>query len=205
MLAISTATKKALLALEHDGRRAFKELDADCRQSEKILQAIDDMLKKEKLALSDVGNFALVIGPGSFTGLRIGAALLKGFCAGEKQHKIVPLPTLDVIAYSVIKEYQPKHNFSCVMNAQGGKFYSASYSKKGEKLKEEHIENAAEVLKGRGAKYCLFEEGFLPNSVSITSENLLEIALKREQEGELVSAKDITLKYIRKSSAEEKI
>ncbi len=205
MLAISTATKKALVALEHNGKRIYKEIEADCRQSEKMMQEIDEMLRSQNLTLKDVGNFALVTGPGSFTGLRIGASLLKGFCAGQKMHKIVPIPTMDLIAFSVMKEYKPKSNFSCYMNAQSGRYYSASYNKKGEKTCAEHIEDVTKVLKGRGAKYCLLEEAFLTNSVTLTCENLLELALKLEAENVLVSDKELSVKYIRKSSAEENL
>lgn len=204
MLAISTATKKALIALGINDKRFYREIDADCSQSERILVQIDEMLTKAGATLKDVENFALVIGPGSFTGLRIGASIIKGFCAGQKQHRVVMIPTLDLMAYSVIKQFSPTQNFSCVMNAQGGKFYSATYTKRGKKTKDEHIETGVEVLKGKGAKYCLLEEGFLPNSLSFSCEDLLNYALKLEEQGELSSSKDITIKYIRKSSAEEK-
>ena len=204
MLAISTATKKALIALEHNDKKFYREIDADCSQSERILVQIDEMLSEAGISLNDVGNFGLVVGPGSFTGLRIGASLIKGFYAGQKQHKVALIPTLDLIAYSVIKHFAPTQNFSCVMNAQGGKFYSATYTKKGKKTKDEHIETGAEVLKGKGAKYCLLEEGFLPNSLNFDSEDLLNYALMLQSRGELFSAKQISIKYIRKSSAEEK-
>lgn len=205
MLAISTATKKALIALEYNNKKFYREIDADCSQSERILVQIDEMLQQAGAKLYDIDNFALVIGPGSFTGLRIGASLIKGFCAGQNFHKVVLIPTLDLIAYSVIKQYAPIQNFSCVMNAQGGKFYSATYTKKGKKTKDEHIETATEILKGKGAKYCLLEEGFLPNSLNLNCEDLLDYALEKQKKGELFSAKEITIKYIRKSSAEEKI
>ena len=204
MLAISTATKKALIAHGHNDKKFYREIDADCSQSERILVQIDEMLSEAGISLNDVGNFGLVVGPGSFTGLRIGASLIKGFCAGQKQHKVALIPTLDLIAYSVIKHFAPTQNFSCVMNAQGGKFYSATYTKKGKKTKDEHIETGAEVLKGKGAKYCLLEEGFLPNSLNFDSEDLLNYALMLQSRGELFSAKQISIKYIRKSSAEEK-
>lgn len=205
MLALSTATKKTLIALDYNGKQIFKELDADCRQSEKLLFAIDEMLKNEKITLKEVGNFALIIGPGSFTGLRIGAALIKGFCAGDPSHKVVSLPTLDLIAHQVIEQYSLENNFTCVMNAQSGKFYVASYTKKGKRQNNEHIETAADILKNKGAKYCLLEEGFLPNAVTITCQSLLSLALEREKKGDLITAKELVLKYIRKSSAEEKI
>lgn len=204
MLAISTATKKAMIAIEAGGKRVFCQVQADCRQSEKMMQELHTMLVKNKLTLSDVGNFGLVIGPGSFTGLRIGAALIKGFAAGMPEKKIAPIPTLDLMAWQIVKDVKPKGNFSCYMSAQSGLFYGATYNKKGEKIEEEKLITAPQILQGKESKFCLAEEAFLPYGIEITPETLLEKALEREKENNLVAAKDISIKYIRRSSAEEK-
>ena len=204
MLVISTATKTAMIALHAKGTTQFCEIDADCRQSEKMMQEIDRLLTKNKLTLDEVGNFGLVIGPGSFTGLRIGAALLKGFCAAMPDKKIVPIPTLDLMAWQVVKDYKPKSNFSCYMKAQSGLFYGATYNKAAEKFVDEHLLTAADVLKGKEQKYCLAEEGFLPYIITVQPQTILEFAEKGEENGNLIHAKDISIKYIRRSAAEEK-
>ena len=204
MLAISTATKKAMIAIDADSKKLYCEIDADCRQSEKMMQELHTLLVKNKLTLKDVGNFALVIGPGSFTGLRIGAALIKGFCAGMPEKRVVAIPTLDLMAAEVLKEVKPKGNFSCYMSAQSGLFYAATYNKKGEKLEEEKLLKAAEILQGKEAKFCLAEEAFLPYGITLTPETLLERAIELEKNAGMIAAKDISIKYIRRSSAEEK-
>jgi tRNA threonylcarbamoyl adenosine modification protein YeaZ len=51
------------------------------KHAEKILPVIDRLLKKEKLKIRDIDAFLIGRGPGSFTGLRVGFATLKGFLA----------------------------------------------------------------------------------------------------------------------------
>lgn len=55
------------------------------KHSENLLPFIDRLLKKEKISLAKVDAFAIDRGPGSFTGLRIGFSLLKGFLAVQKK------------------------------------------------------------------------------------------------------------------------
>lgn len=203
MLVISTATKTAIIAIQAGETTRFCEIEADCKQSEKMMQEIDQILTKNNISLADVGNFGLVIGPGSFTGLRIGAALIKGFCAGMPEKKVVPIPTLDLMAAQVLKDYKTKNKFTCYMKAQSGLFYGATYDKTGKKIVDEHLLSGVEVLKGGENKYCLAEEGFLPYIITIKPETLLEVASKWEKDGNLISAKDISIKYIRRSAAEE--
>ena len=203
MLVISSATKTAIIAISANDVCIYSEIEADCKQSEKMMQEIDSMLTKNNLTLQDVGNFGLVIGPGSFTGLRIGGALIKGFCAAMPQKKVVPIPTLDLMAAQVVKGNKPKTKFSCYMKAQSGLFYGATYDKNGVKLIDEHLLSAADVLKGGENKYCLAEEGFLPYIITITPQTLLEVACNGEKNQNLIAAKDISIKYIRRSAAEE--
>ena len=205
MLAISTATKKALIALSAKGKTAYCQIEADCRQSEKMMVELDKMLRLNDLTLEDVGNFGLVIGPGSFTGLRIGAALIKGFCAGLPQKRVVVIPTLDLIAEEVMQEVHPKGDFSVYMNAQSGNYYAAKFDRIGRKIKDEHLETADQILEGKENKFCLAEEGFLPYGVNISCETLLNKALEYEKLNGTIPAKDISIKYIRRSQAEERM
>jgi len=55
------------------------------KHSENLIPLIDRLLKKEKLSLKQIDAFAIDRGPGSFTGLRIGFSLLKGFLAVRKR------------------------------------------------------------------------------------------------------------------------
>ena len=61
-------------------------------------------MKKARIRLKDIDCFVISIGPGSFTGLRIGVTTVKGFAYALKK-KIVAVPTLDVIARNVKKKF----------------------------------------------------------------------------------------------------
>lgn len=73
--------------------------DPKISQSASLLQDIDDCLKEAGLPLSDVDLFACAAGPGSFTGLRIGIATLKGLAASLKR-PCIGIPTLHAIAHA---------------------------------------------------------------------------------------------------------
>ena len=79
ILAIDTATRWAGLAL-HDGTAVIAEHGWRCLNNHTIemTPAIDDMLKQAGVEPADLSGIAVAIGPGSYTGLRVGLALAKG-------------------------------------------------------------------------------------------------------------------------------
>ena len=68
-------------------------------QSASLLKDINDCLKQARLELSEVDLFACASGPGSFTGLRIGLATLKGLAASLERPS-VGIPTLHAVAHA---------------------------------------------------------------------------------------------------------
>ena len=77
MLAISSAYKKALIGIDINGKVGFSELDANSKHSENMLPAIEKVMDNVGVSLSDNDTYAVVIGPGSFTGIRIGVTIGK--------------------------------------------------------------------------------------------------------------------------------
>lgn len=206
MLAISTATKKAYIALSVGEIKDFAEIEADCRQSENVLKEIDSMLEKNGLNFSEVGNIAVVIGPGSFTGIRIGVSLVKGLCAGDKNHLVTTISTLDFMAKENVKINKPNSAFVCVMNALSQRFFVATYDKNGAKRSNEKMITLEELLKIEKDKVFMKEEmGDLSNAITLSPQTLLNIALKQEKAKKLESASEIMPVYIRKSQAEENL
>lgn len=105
ILAIETATDVCGAALVHGGRVvAYRTVSEKNIHSEKLLCMIDDVLLDAALALNDVDAIAVSIGPGSFTGLRIGLSTAKGLAVAQ-QKAIIAVPTLDALAY----EYHRLH------------------------------------------------------------------------------------------------
>jgi len=100
ILALDTSSKYVSIALADRGRTvASIHKQADQRQCEELMPAIDKLLKKAGVKLKDIGYIAFSKGPGSLTSLRIGAATVKGL-AFTRKIKIAGVPTLDAIAYN---------------------------------------------------------------------------------------------------------
>ncbi|OGW78451.1 MAG: tRNA (adenosine(37)-N6)-threonylcarbamoyltransferase complex dimerization subunit type 1 TsaB [Omnitrophica bacterium GWA2_52_8] len=86
LLALDTSSQLLSAAVKPSGGRIDEEIFADGpAHSENLLPVIDKLLARNRLKLSDIDCFLIGRGPGSFTGLRVGFATLKGFWAAEKK------------------------------------------------------------------------------------------------------------------------
>ncbi len=205
MLAISTATKKAYIGIDYKGKKFYSEINADCKQSENILKEIDNLLEKNNLNFKDIGNIAVVVGPGSFTGIRIGVALVKGLCAGDSNHSVYPISTLDLMS-RVYQKTKKKSEYYCVMNALSNRIFYAKYDKNGKKISEEEMIGLDEANIDIHKMVFLCEEfKNLDGGVNLDAETLLDYALELERTQKGIDAKELKPVYIRKSQAEENI
>jgi tRNA threonylcarbamoyladenosine biosynthesis protein TsaB len=98
LLAIDTSTRAIGIAL-YDGSRVLNEMTwiSKNHHTIELAPAVDLALFRVSAQTEDIHALGVAIGPGSFTGLRIGLALAKGLVLGHKL-PIVGIPTLDVVA-----------------------------------------------------------------------------------------------------------
>ena len=205
MIALSTATKKAMIAIKFDGKEDFCQLDANAKHSENALPALIELIEKNELELNDNDSFAVVVGPGSFTGIRIGLALVKGLIEGLGQDKkVFPISTFELMATAYLKE-KPKNDFTCVIDALSGLCFACKFDKDGNQIGEEKLLSKEELDKMDGQKVSLKEENIYDISVDVNATDLLDIALKKERENKSISQKELTALYIRKSQAEDQL
>ncbi|MCA9872014.1 MAG: tRNA (adenosine(37)-N6)-threonylcarbamoyltransferase complex dimerization subunit type 1 TsaB, partial [Anaerolineales bacterium] len=101
ILAIDTATRWAGLAL-HDGTAVIAEYGWRCLNNHTIelTPAIAEMGQRVGVTPSDWKGIAVAVGPGSYTGLRVGLALAKGLALANRI-PLIGVPTLDIVAASV--------------------------------------------------------------------------------------------------------
>ena len=101
VLAIDTATAWQSVALMRGERvLALVEQDADGSHARSLMGAIDRVLRESSLSLKDLQGLAVSIGPGSFTGLRVGLATMLGFRA-VLGTPIATVPTLEAMAWNL--------------------------------------------------------------------------------------------------------
>ena len=98
ILAFDGTAKAASVAVA-DGDRVLSvcTVDNGLTQSELLLPMAEDMLKSLKLGFGDIDLFATSVGPGSFTGVRIGVSLIKGLAFG-RELPCVEVSTLEALA-----------------------------------------------------------------------------------------------------------
>jgi tRNA threonylcarbamoyladenosine biosynthesis protein TsaB len=102
LLAIDTCTRRASIALR-DATTLLAEMTWECerQQTAAVSAKIQELMQACKVKPGDVGAVAVAIGPGSFTGVRCGLAIGKGFALAND------LPMLGVTAFDVISQAQP--------------------------------------------------------------------------------------------------
>ena len=101
ILGIDSSAITAGCALYDSGRVIAEQfLNTKHTHSQTLLPMVENMLKSAEVSLSDVETIAVTAGPGSFTGLRIGIASVKGMAMGAGK-RCVSISTLEAIAYSI--------------------------------------------------------------------------------------------------------
>ncbi len=162
ILAIDSSTKYLSLAISERGRViASFHRDLEQQHCARIIPEIDRLLKKAKSKLGNIDCIAFSIGPGSFTGLRIGAATVKGLTLDGKI-KVVAVPTLDVLAYNV---KESKRLIVPIVDAKRGNVYASTYSFSGEKLKRHmrySVLPVSELLKNIKGNAVFLGDGLVP-------------------------------------------
>jgi tRNA threonylcarbamoyladenosine biosynthesis protein TsaB len=123
-LAIDTSTRSAGIALlKGDDVVAESFFRLQVTHSERVLPAVEAILSAAGVGIEEVRLFAVTHGPGSFTGLRVGAGLAKGMALGTGGD-IVGVSTLDALAQNLAFA---SHLVCPVLDARKGQVYTSLY------------------------------------------------------------------------------
>lgn len=132
LLAVDTSTDYLSLAVMSKGSMIARiHKKAPRSHSSLLMPMIDRILKKSKIKLKCLDGFCLSIGPGSFTGLRIGVTTIKALAFALKK-PVVAVPTLDAIAENGKKV---RGILCTVLDARKNKVYACIYRSDGTRLK----------------------------------------------------------------------
>ena len=118
--------------------------------SQKLIDMVDAVLSQAGIKIAEVKSIAVSMGPGSFTGLRIGVAAAKGLAFGSSL-PIIPVPTFDAFALQVSEGIPYGKVFNLITSASIDDVYFAKYL-----LSEDKIEtvNQLELIeRGKLNKY----------------------------------------------------
>lgn len=207
MLVINTAFMTANLALKTDKGAVLKDIDAKSKHSENVLKTIDEMCQEMNVDILQVDTVAVVTGPGSFTGLRIGVAIAKALGCVREDIKFISLSSLELMAYIIGKQGLCKKKFTCALNALSDNFFVAEFDENGIKTQEERMIDRQEYSAVKTPIFTLKGDGVSGGvaELEISCEDLLEFAVSKEKKEEFVTLEELLPKYLRLSQAEDNL
>ncbi|AEY64774.1 tRNA (adenosine(37)-N6)-threonylcarbamoyltransferase complex dimerization subunit type 1 TsaB [Clostridium sp. BNL1100] len=223
ILAVDTSTNVASAAiLEDDTIIGEYNCNRGKTHSQRLMPMVQHLMETVGLTVSDIDAFSASIGPGSFTGLRIGVTTVKAMAfAAEKP--VISVHTLDALAYNI----PFAENLICPMiDARNNQVFTAIYRFIGNKLERLTdymgipVKELADVLRSMEGDTvflgdaCIMHRDYfvseLGNRVKIAppgtalakASSVAILAGKAYREGKLESCYDMVPFYLRKSQAE---
>ena len=223
ILAFETSAKAVSCAVAADGAPiASAWQQTGLTHSRTLMPMVESMLQNSDLALSDMDAIAVAVGPGSFTGLRIGIAAAKGLAWGAEK-PCIAVSTLEAMATPL--SHMAGHLILCAMDARRQQIYNAVFLAQGGALtrlvpdravalEELAAELAGEMrpitVVGDGAALC---HGFLTQAgipcamapIHLRAQSAVGVGLAAEalaKAGKLLSPQALAPVYLRLSQAE---
>jgi tRNA threonylcarbamoyladenosine biosynthesis protein TsaB len=222
-LAVDTTSAHGSIALLDDdalrGMAGFRT--AQPRHAESLLPSVDDLLAHVGAELADVDGFAVAVGPGSFTGLRIGIAAVEGL-AYSLDKPAVGVSALDATAF----RYRHRRGLLVAMlEAYRGEVYGATYRSDGEAIEPasepvcmppkeflESIPATPELIAGTATvSYRGVVDAELPERVTVAepsffiAEEVARLGAKHLEAGQRAPLGGLDALYIRPSEAERNL
>lgn len=205
VLTLNSAFLESNIAFKNDDEEKFLDLNSSLKHSENMLKGIEEVLGENKV--KDLDYLGVVIGPGSFTGIRIGVSIVKAFMTTCENIKAVAINSLEFLAFSYLKDYEANGDFYAVLNALSGNYYIAKYSKEGKCLIEPYLADITELSniyeKTDTVVGLLGEDVGAEYTINLDSETLLELTLRKINEKDFVSENNLLPLYLRLSQAEQ--
>jgi tRNA threonylcarbamoyladenosine biosynthesis protein TsaB len=218
LLAIDTSGKQGNIALARAGERSGNDADIEVIEtvaliggtfSAQLIPQVSQLLATHGINKRDVGTLAVVSGPGSFTGLRVGLAAVKAWAEVLKK-PIVQISLLELCVF--LSGLRGK--VASALDAGRGDVYVGIYEVPGENgTAREILLSAAEffvqekgsaivtpdtVLAGSATKAGLSIQTIPP----VTAAEVANFAWRKFRRGETIAAGDLEANYIRRTDAE---
>jgi len=214
ILAVHSSTPVLGVACVQDSR-VLKELELPPGRQhlENLARLIADLTRSLKIELADLHGFGVAVGPGSFSGIRIGLATVKGMAIALGK-PVAGVSCLDILAWQVLEEADTG---TAMIDAKRGEVYAASYEKVSGKI----VLLDGPALIGRERLSELMERSHatvaIAGDVEKIPENSIPIrvarpsaavcglmACERLKQGDADETHSLHPLYIRRSDAEEK-
>lgn len=121
LLALDTSTEACSVALLYNGEKTYLNELAQRTHAKRILPMVDEILTDSGLKLNQLDALAFGRGPGSFTGVRVGAAIAQGLALGTDL-PVIPISNLTAMAQAAFELYQAE-NVAAAIDARMNEVY----------------------------------------------------------------------------------
>ena len=200
-LILNTASINSEISLKCKNKIITKKLNDS--HSEHLLPTIDELLTQNNLTISNIDYFGINLGPGSFTGIRIGVSTIKAFLFNSKS-KCVQFNSFDTLAYNI-----KDNEFIVVVDSGNKDYYYAHYKDNNLiNMSFDTLDNIKKLAKENNIKiYASLVEKDLICDNEINFIELPEYALNDLVENKInkkdfCECKDLCPIYVKRSQAE---
>jgi tRNA threonylcarbamoyladenosine biosynthesis protein TsaB len=170
LLAFETSSRLGSVALETGGGLTVRELGAPREQTERLLATTDELLAAAGIDLASLDGIAFGRGPGSFTGLRVSAAVAQGLSVASGV-PLLPVSSLLCLAERAWHEAPFERALVCV-DAHMGEVYWAIAERRGgavEIVGDERLGAPADVAAPGPAPWYAIGDGFAAHAEALAS------------------------------------
>jgi tRNA threonylcarbamoyladenosine biosynthesis protein TsaB len=170
LLALETSSSVGSVAIETPAGVLVRELGSPREQTEQIIALTDELLRAAGIGLPDLNAIAFGRGPGSFTGLRVSAAVAQGLAAVDGI-SLLPVSSLLCLAERSWREHGCERVLVCV-DAHMGEVYWAQAARDGGAVAivgEERLGAAADVRPALRLAYCAVGNAFAAHAAALTA------------------------------------
>lgn len=210
-LIIDTSSDKLKLILTNNNIVTESE-ETNSKHLKHLLPEIERILVKSGKELNNVDVFSVVIGPGSFTGVRIGVSTLKAFGCVLKDKKYIAINMLELLGFTIIKKLDIKTNFYVVIKSTSTKYYFALCNLNGQvkKMGLVTIEELINLYKNENLPLFSYNSNLegseiTSTQIELSTEDYLKFVKNKKDENAFSSLFDIKPLYLALSQAEEEL
>lgn len=206
MLCINTCFRSADIVIVGE-QTQFQRIDANCKHSENVLPKVEQVLEKLGLKTRDIDALGVCVGPGSFTGIRIGVALIKGF-GFSRDLPCVAFNSFEIIAEQYFLENTQAQDVVVVLDGVGGFVFVSKLDRDGKTLIEPTCfdqNQMAAFVKENSCEYVCIDDDkdkFALKSIALTKQAYQNVLGRKLANKNIVSCAEISPLYLRKSQAE---
>lgn len=205
ILTIDSTEKQAKLSLETNGKQDYLNLQENENHSEFLLYKLDELLTRNSLTINDTNFVAINLGPGSFTGVRIGVCFAKAFMLSLK------IKAISVNAFELVAENLDDENYMIILNSNNDDVYFSTKLNGKISYGTMNIIKISDFAKNNNLKiYCKdVEEKYFEKisaiKIKIEDDTMLKIAKEKIEKNDFCEINSLNPLYIKKSQAEREL